>query len=213
MYLRRGEGFGQNQESWFVPQALHQVMVRPGPISYFGNFHEHLESPAEQTCPYHYSVANFRPNSWGLTVDIQKDIQKIANDIVGKVEHKLQRLRIKKRGKKADVYLNLDIRPYMDKKTDTARAMWHKGQNGEPLYRRRGTEVLTDLYGRIDAGLKRLHDRFNFSSSINYNYSPQGAAHPVSSTNPGENRRVEVCVLNLAVQKQRKEQQRTTKAA
>ena len=205
LYLRTKEGLGEDQQSWVTPQALNRVMVKPVSMGYLGNFHEHLESPAEQTCPYHYSVANFSPNSWSLPVAIQKNIQKIADDIVGKVKHKLQRLRIKKRGKKADVYLNLDIRAHLDKKTDTAKPMWSWGKDHRPpMYQRRGAEVFSDLYERIQRGLKNLRDQFNFSSSIDYKYSPQGAARPVSSTNPGENRRVEVCVRNLAVQEEEK---------
>ena len=202
LYLRTKEGLGQDKEAWSAPQALHRVMVEPVSIGYLGNFHEHLANPAEQTC---YTVANFAPNSWGLLVDMLKNIQEIADDIVGKVKHKLKRLGIKKRGKKADVYLNIDFQAHLDKKTDTAKLMWSWGKNHRPpLYQHRGVVLRDDLVSRIQKGLENLRDRFNFSYEINYDYSPQGAAHPVSSTNPGENRRVEVCVRNLAVQEEEK---------
>lgn len=203
MYLRTGEEFAQ-KETWSAPQALNRVMVEPVSIGYLGNFHEHLASPAEQTCGYHYSVANFRANSFGLPLDMLKNIQKVANDIVGKVKHKLKLLGIKKEGKKADVYLNIDFQAHLDKKTDTAKLMWSWGKNHRPpLYQRRGIVVRDDLVSRIEQGLENLRDRFNFSYEINYTYSPQGGGHPVSSKNPGENRRVEVCVRNLAVKKKK----------
>ena len=198
LYLRTKEGLGQDKETWIAPQAPNRVMVEPVPIGYLGNFYEHLGSPAEQTC---YTVANFGPNSWGLPVDLQKKIQKIADDIVGKVKRKLHRLRIKRR-KKAIVRLLLDIRAHLDVKTDTARSMWFEGRKGGPLYWRRGTVVWEDLKARLDEGLKKLKDRYMFSSFIDYNSEPQGTAHPVSSTNPDENRRVEVCIRSLVVKKE-----------
>jgi hypothetical protein len=198
MYLRTKEGLGDDQESWSAPQALNRVMGRPGPIGYLGNFHEQLGDPPKQTC---YTVANFGPNSWGLPVDIQKDIQKIANDIVGKVERKLHQLRLK-RGQKATVHLKLDIRAHLDKKTDTAKAMWSWSKDHRPpLYQRRGVAVHDDLDERIQRGLKNLRDQFNFSYVMDYGYSPQGSAHPVSSASFGKNRWVEVCICDLTVKK------------
>jgi len=190
MYIRTAEGLGQDQETWSASQPLNRDMVRPGPIGYLGNFYEHLGSP-KQTC---YTVANFGPNSWGLPVDLQKDIQKIANDLVGKVKRKLRRLRLKM-GKEATVRLVLDIRAHFDVKTDTARSMWFEGRKGGPLYWRRGTVVWEDLKARLDEGLKKLKDRYTFSSFIAYNSEPQGSAHPVSSEDSGKNRRVDVCIL------------------
>ena len=187
MYLRTKEGLGPDQETWSAPQPLNRVMVRPVPIGYLGNFHGYLGSP-KQTC---YIVANFGPNSWGLPVDLQKDIQKIANDIVGKIEHKLRKLRLK-RGQAGSVHLYLDFRAHMDKDTDT---------NLVRFYEKRGVRVRDDLHSRIQEKLKDLHDRFNFSYFMDHNYEPQGSTHPVSSTLPSDNRRVEVCILNLRVTK------------
>lgn len=196
MYIRTTEGLGQDQETWSASQPLNRDMVRPSPIGYLGNFYEYLGSP-KQTC---YTVANFGPNSWGLPVDLQKDIQKIANDLVGGVKRKLRRLRLKK-GKEATVRLVLDIRAHFDVKTDTARSMWLEGRKGGPLYWRRGTVVWEDLKARLDEGLKKLKGRYTFSSFITYNFEPQGSAHPVSSEDPGKNRRVDVCILSLRVKK------------
>jgi hypothetical protein len=145
-------------------------------------------------------VANFGPNSWGLSVDLQRDIQTIANNLVGKVKRKLRRLRLKM-GKGATVRLVLDIRAHFDVKTDTARSMWFEGRKGGPLYWRRGTVVWEDLKARLNEGLKKLKDRYTFSSFIDYNSEPQGSAHPVSSEDHGKNRRVDVCILSLRVKK------------
>jgi hypothetical protein len=190
MYLRTKEGLGEDQESWIAPQALNRVMAEPVPIGYLGNFNEYFGRPPKQVC---YTVENFKPNSWLRTKDIQLYLDKIAKNIVRSIERKLRKLRLK-RGQEAVANLYMEFRGHMDKKTDTGP---------KNLDERRLKEVHEDLDSRIKADLKtqNIHDRFNFSYFMNFSYSHEKSAHPVSSTIPGKNRRVEVCILGLRVTK------------
>ena len=190
MYLRTKEGLGQDKETWSAPQPLNRVRVEPVPIGYLGNFNEHLGNP-KQTC---YIVAHFKPNSWERTKDIQLlYLAKIAKAIVRTIEHKLRKLGLKRK-QEASVHLVIEFRGHMDKKTDTGP---------KDLDDRRLKAVHKDLDWRIPSELKMqgLKDRFKFSYFMDSSYSPEGSAHPVSSTIPGRNRRVEVCILNLRVTK------------
>ncbi len=192
MYLRTEERFAQNHESWSAPQALNRVMVRPGPIGSLGNFHEHLGDPPKQDCCTVCTVENFEPNSWALTKDIQLlYLDKFAKTIGRTINRKLRKLRLKRR-EKAIVKLYVEFRGHMDKKTDTGP---------KDLDERRLKAVHEDLAWRIEADLKtqKLHDRLKFSYSMQSSYSPEGSGHPVSSKNPGKNRRVEVCILGWIV--------------
>jgi hypothetical protein len=136
-------------------------------------------------------VENFKPNSWLLTKEIQLlYIDKIAKSIVRTIERKLRKLRLK-RGQEASARLFIEFRGHMDKKTDT------KPKN---LDERRLRAVHEDLGWRISSELKMQN--LHVSPIINSSYSPEGSAHPVSSTIPRKNRRVEVCILGLTVKKQ-----------
>ncbi len=203
MYVRTKGGLGQDNETWSALQPLNRVMVPPVPISYLGNFHEHLGNSPKQTC---YTVDNFKPNSWQLTKDIQLSyLDKIAKAIVRTIELKFRKLRLKRK-QEASVHLFIEFRGHMDKKTDNrmkpdSETSGRPGHHGLDYLRLQA--VHQDLSWRIESELKtqNLHDRFNFYYFMNYSYSTEGSAHSVSSTNPGENRRVEVCILGLRVKK------------
>lgn len=190
MYLRTGEGFAQNQESWFAPQALNRVMVRSGPIGSLGNFHQYLGDPSKQTC---YAVENFKLCSWKLTRIIQSYLDKIAKTIVRTIERKLRKLRLK-RGQWATVGLHIMYRGYTDGLTETGSKL---------LDSHRAVTVRKDLEKRIKEKLEtqNLHELFNFIDIIFHGESAEGSSY---HSNPGKNRRVEVCIGRFNVNKDKK---------